>query len=299
MKTPLPQPRRPQPRTHHKRTHHERTPGAGAAPQLAQLRSALSRQSAAPVAGSHRGACIARFNRVVHARRACRPPAAGAASCSRSVGRRTTRPVPGAAKPACSSSTALAAGTQRPTVVLASSVANVSVHAVHQQLQQAVATKSGSRRAAARPASCKGGGGDGPQPSRWLSAGELREVGLSSSSAGGGGHVCGLVAAAEHGADSAAAQAAQQDSAACSMGGVLGGGGLGGGGGGGERATAALGSGLVPERVHAQPRQAGPQRAWRGDAATPAARLAPLVRGCCVHQHFRATHRTLQPLPPQ
>ena len=47
---------------------------------------------------------------------------------------------------------------------------------------------------------------------------------------------------------------ARQDSVAGSMRGVLGGGGLGSGGGGGERATAALGSGLVPERVHAQPR---------------------------------------------
>ena len=31
-----------------------------------------------------------------------------------------------------------------------------------------------------------------------------------------------------------------------------------------------------------------PQRARRGDAAAPAARRAPVVRGCCVHQRFRS-----------
>jgi hypothetical protein len=33
--------------------------------------------------------------------------------------------------------------------------------------------------------------------------------------------------------------------------------------------------------------RAGAQRARRGDAAVPAARRAPTVRGCCVHQRFR------------
>ena len=169
-----------------------------------------------------------------------------------------------------------------------------------QAAQEAVAvTEFRSRRAATRPATSYSGGGDGPQPSSWLGAGAPCGARLPSSSGGGGEHVGWTCSSHPARRRLNGGAEARQDSAAGSMRGILGGGGLGSGGCGGERATAALGSGLVPERVHAQPRQAGPQRARRGDAATQAARFAPLVRGCCAHQRFRATQFSLRPMPPQ